>query len=456
MAGDVAVDVVVVGARCAGSPLATHLAEAGLSVVVVDRATFPSDTPSTHVFQAEGIACLGRLGVIDPLVASGAPWIERASIRLGDMAITGAPWPTVAGDPGPQLCVRRHVLDEVLVNRARAAGADVHTATKVTDLMRGADGRVSGVNVECEGQASAVAARLVVGADGRGSTIGRLVGARRYNVIPNQRFAYWAYYEGAEWEKPATLEVHRWDDEFVVACPTDGGLYLVIVYPPLTHRAAFVDDAGAAFEAAVAQCEPVAAIVASGRRVGKPVGMMSYEAYFRESAGPGWVLVGDAGHFKDPAPGQGISDALRQAERLAEVIIAGLSKGGSGHSFSEVALDAALHKWWKWRDRDAEEMHWFAADMGAGGGVPLVLAEIVRGFSGVPGGVARMIDVFNHRVPPSKVLTPLNLAKATARLMRNGRHPRGQVLSEVGDIVKEDLRRRVHNRRPVYESRAAD
>lgn len=415
--------------------------------MVLDRATFPSDTPSTHVFQAAGVACLGRLGVVDELLATGAPWIERASMRIGDMTLENQPWPHEPDDPGPQLCVRRHVLDSVLLERARAAGAEVRTGVKVTGLVK-RDGRVCGVRlIDADGQESSIEAALVVGADGRGSTVARAVGARRYNVVPNQRFAYWAYYEGAIWDPPATLEVHRWDDEFVVACPTDGGLYLVIAYPALPFLDAFRADMAAGFDAAVGRCHPVAAIIAGARQVARPVGMVSYEAYFRESAGPGWVLVGDAGHFKDPAPGQGISDALRQSEKLAPVIASGLAPGRDPSQ-----LDKALRRWWRWRDRDAWEMHWFAADMGAAGSVPLVLGEIVRGRAAKPGGLAQMFDVFNHRVAPSKVLTPASLAAASTRLLREGRYPRGQVLTEVREIVREDLRRRVRNRRPVYAS----
>ncbi|HWC11678.1 MAG TPA: FAD-dependent monooxygenase, partial [Acidimicrobiales bacterium] len=136
-------DVVVVGARCAGAPLATFLARAGLSVALVDRATFPSDTPSTHVFQASGVAVLGRLGVVDRLLAAGAPWLEMAEFRIDDVHAR-LPWPTRPGDPGPGLCVRRPVLDTILVEAATAAGVAVRTGVRVTGTVD-AGGRVAGV-----------------------------------------------------------------------------------------------------------------------------------------------------------------------------------------------------------------------------------------------------------------------------------------------------------------------
>jgi flavin-dependent dehydrogenase len=170
--------------------------------------------------------------------------------------------------------------------------------------------------------------------------------------------------------------------------------------------------------------------------------MASFSGYFRESAGPGWALVGDAGHFKDPSPGQGISDALRQADRLAPALVAGL--GG------EQALDEALTSWWRWRDRDAAESYWFAHDMGRGGTVPVAFIEIIRQLSARPDGIQEFIDVFNHRRAPSRVLTPPRLGAATVRLLRAGHQPRMQVLRGTGRLVADDVKRRYWNRRPIY------
>jgi 2-polyprenyl-6-methoxyphenol hydroxylase-like FAD-dependent oxidoreductase len=259
-------------------------------------------------------------------------------------------------------------------------------------------------------------------------------------VVPNQRFGYWGYYEGARWEHPASLAIERWGTEFVIACPADSGLYLVVVLPPLDRLTAFRAGADAAFDDTVARSTRVAGVVGGARRVGGLSAMLSHQAFFRESSGPGWVLVGDAGHFKDPAPGQGISDALRQVERLAPAV---LGSWGGG-------LDSALRRWARWRDADAREMHWFAADMGRGGTVPLVLVEIVRAMLATPGGPRRMFDVFNHRERPSAILTPTRLARAAARLLADGRHPRGEVLAEVGDVVRREVRRRWTNVRPAY------
>lgn len=432
-------DVVVVGARCAGSPLAAHLARGGLSVALVDRAHFPSDTASTHIFQAGGLAVLGRLGLTDRLVATGAPWLEIADFHLGDFSAR-VPWPRLPTDPGPALCVRRPVLDAILLDAAREAGATVHTGTRVTALVR--DGhRVAGVVAEGDGGERRILAPLVVGADGRSSKVGRLVGARTYNVAPNERFGFWAYYEGATWTGPAAILLVR-GERFVISCPTDAGLYMVGVLPPLVELASFTTDVEVSYDRYVARCTQLTDILAGARRVARPRGISAFSGFFRESSGPGWALVGDAGHFKDPAPGQGISDAFRQGEVLAKAIV---DAGGSPS-----AIDEATARWWRWRDRDATGMHWFAHDLGAAGPVPIVFGGIVRGLAREPDGLSRAVDVFNHRVEPSELLTPRRLLVAAGRAVASRRHRPGAVLDEVREVAGREVRRRWHNRYPLY------
>ena len=443
-------DVVVVGARCAGAPLATFLARAGLSVALIDRATFPSDTLSTHIFQPSGVAVLGRLGVVDRLLASGAPWLAEAIVRVEDVEAR-RPWPTEPGDPGPALCVRRPVLDAILVDAAEEAGAKVRTASRATGLIE-RDGRVAGVVADTPGGEVRLEAPLVVGADGRSSKVARLVGARTYNVAPNERFGFWAYYDGAAYDRPAEIWFLRWGDELVIACPTDGGLFLVAVMASLDRLDPFMVDVAASYDALVARCEPLAGVLRGARRVDRPRGTASYSGWFRESAGPGWVLVGDAGHFKDPTPGQGIADALRQAERLASVI-AGAWAGAAGVAPTERELDRALAGWWRWRDRDAQEMHWFAQDLGAAGAVPAVFVEIVRRLAAEPDGLRLALDVFNHRVRPSQLLTPARLAAGAGQALGRG-HPAGAVLGEVRRIAAREVRRRWWNHRPLYAERS--
>ena len=87
-------DAIVIGARCGGAPTAMLLARKGYRVLLVDRATFPSDTVSTHFIHAPGMAALERWGLRDALAASGCPAIRTYSFDFGPFTIAGSPRPS--------------------------------------------------------------------------------------------------------------------------------------------------------------------------------------------------------------------------------------------------------------------------------------------------------------------------------------------------------------------------
>jgi 2-polyprenyl-6-methoxyphenol hydroxylase-like FAD-dependent oxidoreductase len=433
-------DVVVVGGRCAGSPLAMLLARAGLSVALVEQATFPRDTLSSHIFEASALAFLNRVGVLDAVRATGAPIVNHIDIRQEGFRAR-VPAPQRPGDAGGVMSVRRLVLDPILLEAAAGAGAEVLLDAKVTALVRD-HGRVTGVHVVHDGSEQALEARLVVGADGRNSTVARLAGSRKYNLTPNERFAYWSFFEGADPGAEPAVIFHRWSGNFVVAIPADSGLYQVLALPALSELPRFRQSLEASYLEYIRRCEPVAQALSGARRVGKIFGMLRFDGFFREATGPGWVLVGDAGHFKDPAPGQGIQDAFRQVEALVPAITGAIGSSPSG-------LDEALAGWARWRDGDAAEHYWLAVDLGQAGLAPAVLPEIARHLY-ERGRLDPFLDLFNHRTTPSKVLTPPRLLAATARLLARGGCDRRALLSEVGGLIAQDTRRKRLARHPDY------
>jgi 2-polyprenyl-6-methoxyphenol hydroxylase-like FAD-dependent oxidoreductase len=436
-------DVVVVGGRCAGSPLAALLARAGLSVALVEQATFPRDTLSTHTFQSAAIAFLGRLGALDALRATEAPVVNHLDLRQEEFRAR-MPWPCRPGDAGGVLSVRRFLLDPILMEAALEAGAEVWMGAKVTALVRDR-GRVTGVRVVRDGSEQGLEARLVVGADGRNSTVARLAGARKYNLTPNERFMYWSFFAGADPGADPTVILHRWSGTFVTALPADSGLYLVLALPGLSELPRFRQRLEESYLEYIGRCDPVARALSGARRVGKIFGMLRWEGFFREATGPGWVLAGDAGHFKDPSPGQGIQDAFRQVESLAPAIV-----GAIGTSPS--ALDEALAGWARWRDRDAHEYYWLAADFGKAGVPPAVGQEIAQRLY-EQGKMDSFLDLFNHRSAPSQVLTLPRVAGATARLLARRGCDRRALLGEVGALAAEDIRRKRLARHPRYVPR---
>jgi flavin-dependent dehydrogenase len=134
-------DAIVVGARCAGSPTAMLLARRGHKVLVVDRATFPSDTVSTHLLHPPGVASLRRWGLLERLTATGCPPIGTYAFDFGPFTISGAPG---TGDTPLAYGPRRTVLDKLLVDAAAEAGAEVREGFTVEQVIL-EDGRVTGV-----------------------------------------------------------------------------------------------------------------------------------------------------------------------------------------------------------------------------------------------------------------------------------------------------------------------
>ncbi len=158
-------DAIVVGARCAGAPTAMLLAQKGYKVLVVDRASFPSDTVSTHVIHAPGMAALARWGLFDQVIASGCPPIETYSFDFGPFTIAGTPRPQ--DGMSAAYAPRRTILDKILVDAAARAGAEVRERFTMEELLV-EDGSVVGIRGHDEGGRSVdERARVVVGAGGR-------------------------------------------------------------------------------------------------------------------------------------------------------------------------------------------------------------------------------------------------------------------------------------------------
>jgi menaquinone-9 beta-reductase len=377
------------------------LARQGLRVCLVDRARFPSETPSTHVIQPCGVQLLDELDVLDAVLAAGAVPLDRLTMVIDDDVHIEA---TLDESDYLQssLCVRRVTLDALLVDAAAAAGADVRTGTRVTGLIR-EDARVTGVQTA----AGPIHGQLVVGADGRHSTVASLVGAREYHVAPAGKMFAWAYFEGVR-NREGRAWIGRKGARGYLAGPTDGDLYMAAIGIDMTAQAKFHADRDANFTAGLRAWPELADVLADGRRVGPIRVLTNWYGYFREAAGPGWVLVGDAGHFKDPTPGQGIGDALRQARQLGPAIEDGLGN---------TSLDAAMQRWWRWRDDDAYEMYWFASDMGAPGAATPLMTRFMQNLAADPATTMAFFRVLNREVRPSQLFTRSRALRAATRVL---------------------------------------
>ena len=301
-------DVIVVGARCAGSPVAMLLARKGYRTLLVDRATFPSDTVSTHLIHPPGVASLQRWGLLDRLTATPCPPIGRYTFDFGPLALGGAP----GTDASPfAYAPRRTVLDKLLVDAAAEAGAEVREEFTVEDVLV-EDGRVTGIRGHAGGGSAVVErARVVVGADGRNSVVAKAVRPGQYHERPPLTCGYYSYW--SDLPVHGTFEIYSRPGRGWAACPTHDDLTMVVggwSYAELAeHRDDIEGTLLSAFESAPEFAERIRGATREERFVGTSV-----SNYFRTPFGPGWALVGDAGYNRDFITAQGITDAFRDAE----------------------------------------------------------------------------------------------------------------------------------------------
>ena len=305
-------DAIVVGARCAGSPTAMLLARNGHRVLVVDRATFPSDTVSTLLLHAPAIAALRRWGLLDDLIATGCPAIDSYTFDFGPFTIAGTPHP--ADDGGrAAYAPRRTVLDKLLVDAAARAGAEIHEGFTLTDVIREGD-TVAGVRGrDATGSTVVANARVVIGADGANSSVARAVHAHEYNTKPVLEWAAYSYWR----DLPTSgMETYIRPDRGIAAIPTNDDLTLVLVGWPAEEAPAYRADVEGNYLATLELVPEFAERVGGATRVERFFGG-GVPNVMRTPYGPGWVLVGDAGYSKDPITAQGMLDAFTDAERTA-------------------------------------------------------------------------------------------------------------------------------------------
>src|SRR5262245_28749089 len=312
-------DAIVVGARCAGSPTAMLLARTGYDVLVVDRATFPSDTISTHLVHPPGVAALNGWGLLDRLLATGVPGIDTYAFDFGSVTVSGAP----GTDESPlAYAPRRTVLDKLLVDAAVEAGAELREGFTVEGLVT-EDGRVTGIRGHGTGEpAHDLRARVVVGADGHHSLVARLAGAEQYNEKPALQVSYYTYVSGLPMD--GRYEVHLRPGRGFGAWPTNDGLTVVIAGWPRSELVERRKDIEGNFLATLGIVPEFAARFRASTRETRFVGQ-SLANFMRKPFGAGWALVGDAGYTKDFITALGISDAFRDAELCATAVDEALS-----------------------------------------------------------------------------------------------------------------------------------
>jgi 2-polyprenyl-6-methoxyphenol hydroxylase-like FAD-dependent oxidoreductase len=388
-------DAIVVGARVAGSPTAMLLARKGYDVLLVDRATFPSDTISTHLVHPPGIVALQRWGLLDQVVATGCPAIDTYAFDFGPFTLSGAPdHATVAYGP------RRTVLDKILVAAAAAAGAEVREGFSVESIVC-EDDQVVGVRGHHKGGTTITEhARIVIGADGRHSLVAQAVNPFQYHEKPPLLAAYYAYWSGVPME--GCFETYVRPSRGMAAWPTNDDLTVVIAGWPYAEFEANKADIEGNFLKTYDLAESFAERLRAGTRETRFVGT-AVPNFFRKPYGPGWALVGDAGYNKDFITAQGIHDAFRDAELCVTAVDEAFSGARS--------FDAAMADYQTRRDEQVLAMYEFTTELATLEPPPPELQQLLAAIAGNQEAMDGFAQVNAGVTSPAAFFSPANVEK---------------------------------------------
>ncbi|HEX6586390.1 MAG TPA: NAD(P)/FAD-dependent oxidoreductase [Solirubrobacterales bacterium] len=388
-------DAVIVGARCAGSTLAIALAERGWDVIVIDRDTFPSDTVSTHMIYPNTVARFEQLGILDTLQASyQVPFLASRFIGLGHR-IEGL-WTSVDGfEKG--ISLRRLALDKGILDTALAKpGVEGRFGERVVDLIGSGttEDPVTGVVME---SGEKVKARWVFGADGRGSTVAGRLGIEKERPQQGELSFLFGYWSGVPDDGHNTMDIKP--DAILSRWAVEDGLHLLVVAGDAAFTRGSHEERMSRYleglrgfpesldTSELDRAEMVADLVVA------PESLM--RGFFRRPAGPGWVLLGDAGHFKHPGTAQGICDAVEQAVYIAEHL-----------SRPDPSLDA----YEAWRDQRAAEHYDWSFAWGRFPR-PEVSERLFRGWASEPDAGQDLRDTFSRQVEPSQAMSKERMAR---------------------------------------------
>ena len=408
-------DVVIVGGRPAGASLACRLGARGLSVLVVDKAEFPSlpEVPSCPIMYSSAMALLDEIGFSEAKYRHAATRIHSGIVGFEGVFHARLRVPLTHGRDYLYGFDRR-AFDAALWDHAGTMSSVTRRAGfAVRDLLRDGTGRVTGVEGK---RGERIHARLaVVGADGRHSLVARRANAR----VVEERNTFTSTIHFAQWESvaPATD-----DGEPVLQIVSTGRGRNVLFFPSAegrinvaTHarsdRVQTGGDAQAYYLAQLGSLATVQRRIAGAHQIGPLLGVRRIANRYLEAGGPGWVLVGDALHHKDPVDGQGIYDALVEARHLAH-LIEDHAQGRIGWDdliarYHRATLTATHRMFEATMERLKRDLY---TDL-----PPLVIKTLARWSLQDPEYQRRFLLVLSRAMPPDGWRTPAFMARVAAR-----------------------------------------
>jgi 2-polyprenyl-6-methoxyphenol hydroxylase-like FAD-dependent oxidoreductase len=396
-------DAIVVGARCAGSPTAMLLARKGYRVLLVDKASFPSDTISTHVIWPHAAEIMDGWGLLDRLAATGCPPIALNMIfDIGPFALKGAVVDTNGGRGG--FCPRRTILDKLLVDAATESGVELRENFTVDELIVDGD-RVTGIKGRGRnGGTVEERARIVIGADGIRSFVAKAVGAEEYDTIPALATYFYSYFSGIDAE-----DIEQYvglPNQGAAYFPTHDGLTLVAAVWPARRFQELRPDIEENVLNVHRQVPALAERLKGAKREEKWSGTAGVPNYFRKPYGPGWALVGDAGYCKDPLTAQGIADAFIDSENLVEALHAGFSE--------RRPLEEALADYHSSRDERVTPLYHFTCELAKLEPPPPDIQQLFGALHGNQEATNQFYSALTGSLPLPQFMDPGNLGRIMA------------------------------------------
>jgi flavin-dependent dehydrogenase len=396
-------DVIVVGARCAGAPTAMLLARRGYQVLLVDKATFPSDAVSTHYLHLPGVVKLRNWGLLGTVLASGCPKIHEITLGISGVYLTGMSpeWDGIRFGIAP----RRKVLDKILVDGAVAAGVDVREGFTVDEILTDGD-RVTGIRGhERNGAMVTATAPLVVGADGIHSLVAKTVQPKEYVSTPPGTAVWYTYWAGTGIDKQIFARV---DGHEVFVCPTNDDCVNVLAGVRYEEFHAFRKDVEGNYHKTVDLFPELAERIFAGQRVEPFYGTRYTRQWLRHPHGPGWVLIGDSGYHKDPIAGIGMADAFRQVDVLVDAIDDGLS--------GRCDLTEALAGFHRWRDDTFADYFEYIRMMATLDAYPPERLKILEALQHNEEQLTRFFGTVGAYIPHKEFFSPKNIERILAGL----------------------------------------
>lgn len=405
-----AFDVIVVGARCAGSTTAMLLARKGYRVLAVDHSFFPSDTVSTHILHPLGVGALSRWGLLDRLVATGCPPIHTYAFDFGAFTIAGAP----GTDENPvAYCPRRTILDKLLVDAAAESGAEIREGFAVEEIIIEGERAVGIKGRSKRGGSVTEYAHVIVGADGRHSMVSKAVQAEQYREKPRLLAGYYSYWSGLPMS--GRFESYIRDRRAFAVVPTHDDLTLVVAGWPYAEFAENRKDIEGNYLKAIELAPEFARRLRSAARVA-PFAGTAVPNYFRKPYGPGWALVGDAGYNKDIITAQGILDAFRDAELCANALDQSLS--------GTLSFDNAMAQYQRIRDERGGAMYDFTCELATLEPPPPELLQLLQAAHGNQAAVDGFARLNAGTISPAEFFAPKNteviIAAAASNNLQRG------------------------------------